>query len=524
MERFSPVAPKAPRAPGSKADAPERILAFARSFRETRMQILVAIGALSTFALYATVIYPIETYGRGGSPRIERPTTPTTTAAPLVDAGAAALLPAVDAGEDASDAGAAPAEPIFRVADLKKDPTVTVVEGTVGKRPLLTALAAAGILHPDTRRILKAFDGVHDLDHARPKDTFVFAKEKQGGKLVAFEYATSVSDVWQAREAEGGVLEAKKLDLPVEQRRVALGLSVGSDLRESLVKAGLDDDMMGLLDDALEGRVELAEIHPGTRMRLLATEERVSGEFVRYSELDALEYVPADPHLEPVRVYRLPREGSHAFYDAKGQQPTRGGWRKPVPLARIASRFNPHRMHPVLHVVMPHNGVDFAAPPGTPVYAAAAGVVKTVGDLGPGGNTVLITHAATGLTSGYCHLSRFASGIHVGTKVDVRQLIGYVGATGRVTGPHLHFSIKRGDVFIDPLSLKLDGVRVVPPSEREPFDASRAKLDAELDAVALPPPPEGWSADAGPRAPQEEEKEENFDDLPAAGHAEAGAL
>jgi murein DD-endopeptidase MepM/ murein hydrolase activator NlpD len=157
-------------------------------------------------------------------------------------------------------------------------------------------------------------------------------------------------------------------------------------------------------------------------------------------------------------------------------------------LARVVSRFNPHRMHPVLHVVMPHNGVDLAAPAGAPVYATAAGVVTSAGFDGPCGNKVEIAHAH-GTSSVYCHLSRFAPGLRVGQHVEQRQLIAYVGQTGRVTGPHLHFGIRHGDTFVDPMTLRMDGMRVVPRTHRDQFDRLRADLDTELDSIALPTPP-----------------------------------
>jgi murein DD-endopeptidase MepM/ murein hydrolase activator NlpD len=193
-----------------------------------------------------------------------------------------------------------------------------------------------------------------------------------------------------------------------------------------------------------------------------------------------------------VRVYNAGGEDEHGpqhehrgWYDAKGRQPYRGGWHLPVPLTRIASRFNPHRMHPVLHIVMPHNGIDLAAPAGAPVYATAAGVVVSVGPAGPCGNMVEIEHPG-GITSVYCHLSRFASGLHAGQHVEGRQLIAYVGQTGRVTGPHLHFGIKKNGVFVDPMTLRLDSVRTISRGKREEFDHLRAELDAELDAIPLP--------------------------------------
>jgi murein DD-endopeptidase MepM/ murein hydrolase activator NlpD len=402
-----------------------------------------------------------------------------------------------------------PPPPVFRVASLAGETSLAFADGTMDHRPFLTALAAAGVTRTESYRVLRAIAPLHDLNHTSPADTFHLAKEKGSGRVVAFEYVTSPVDVFQARD-QGGTLDAKKLDLHIDAARVATAVTVGADLHASLKKAGFEDDMLQRLDDALDGHAELSDVHPGSRLRILATEERLAGVFLRYAALDALEYTGATRGATTLRLYRFPpldkdklpvavttsttsgAQGAHAthsgsYYDAKGQEPYHGGWRIPVPGARIASRFNPHRMHPTLHVVMPHNGVDFAAPTGTPIYAAASGIVKTAGDSGPCGNMVQIEHNA-GIISSYCHMSRFASGMHVGEHVDTRQLIGYVGQTGRATGPHCHFAIKRNGVFIDPLAMKLDGVRVVPPSQRDEFEALRGVLDKALDAIVMDPP------------------------------------
>ncbi len=413
------------------------------------------------------------------------PPPPVEVAAPAlvlggVDADAAL---AGDGGALVGDAAPAPIRPVWRVAEMKGDPSVDLVEGIIGKRPFSTALIVTGIARAEMQRIVKAFQDVRSFDRVGPKDTFVVAKEKKTGHVVAFELATSPGDVWQAREPSPGVLEGKKLELVVERVRVAVGVVVEGDLRASVVKAGLDDDLLDQLDDALEGHAELADLRPGARLRVVATEERVQGKFARYVEIDAVEYTPAGG-APPVRVYHQGTGKAPGFYDAKAQRPFRGGWRTPVPLARISSRYNPRRMHPVLHVVMPHNGIDFAASPGTPVYSSAAGSVSSVGDGGPCGNMVQIKHAS-GLTTAYCHLQRFAPGLHPGLHVEQRQLVGFVGQTGRATGPHLHFAVKRGDIFMDPLGLKLDGVRVLPPEDREDFTKTRVELDGVLDAIGI---------------------------------------
>ena len=140
------------------------------------------------------------------------------------------------------------------------------------------------------------------------------------------------------------------------------------------------------------------------------------------------------------------------------------------------------------------------------VYATAAGTVVSVGNDGPCGNKVEISHPG-GISSVYCHLSRFAAGLHVGQHVEGRQLIAYVGQTGRVTGPHLHFGIKRNGQFIDPMTLRLDGVRVVPRGRRDEFERLRTDLDAELDAIALPAPPS-----TGERPPESTEGETYYEE------------
>ena len=428
-----------------------------------------------------------------------------SAAAPLEGPGDAGDA-AVDAADAAPQAAPPPPHlpPIWRVSALAKDPTVDMADGAVGHRTLLGALAALGLSQRESYRLIRAFNAVHHFEKCNPKDAITVAKEKRTGDLLGFEYAESPTEVWQARRNDAGDLEAKKLDLHVERARVAVGVAVGSDLRASIVQAGLDDDMLKMLDDALDGHAELSDVRPGARLRILAMEDRIDGAFVDYAQLDAVEYTPSNTTSGPLRVYfygheppaKQAKHGAQPagyYYDAKGRQPSHGGWRSPVPFSRIASRFNPRRMHPTLHVIMPHNGVDFAAPPGTPVYSTASGTVKSVGDGGPCGNMVRVEHTG-GLVSAYCHLSRFAAGLRAGQHVDARQLVGYVGATGRVTGPHLHFAVKRGDIFIDPLALKLDGVRVVPLADRAEFERMRAELDIALDGINLPAPVTG---DAG---------------------------
>jgi len=459
-----------------------------------RVALALAGGAA---ALLGAVLAPLAAQKTAGSAPV-----PEVSAATLA-ASVAALEGVVDAGGpemqlEALANALPPPEPIWRIAQLGSDSNISVVELIIGHRPLLAALAAAHVSHTEAQRLTKSLAAVRNIERLGPKDGLSIALDKTTQRLVAYEFATSPSDVWQAREealSDGTTkLEARKLDLLTQRVRVGKAVLVGADLRGSFAEAGLTpvEEFLAMLDDALDGHAELSDIRSGARLRLVATQEELDGAFVRWASLDAVEYLPANPNAAPVRVYSFgDGEGAgdskkrHGWYDSKARQPFHGGWRSPVPLARIASRFNPHRMHPVLHVIMPHNGVDFAAPMGAPVYATAAGVVTSVGSDGPCGRKVEISHPA-GITSVYCHLSRYAAGLRAGEHVEQRQLVGYVGQTGRVTGPHLHFGIRRNGVFVDPMTLRLDGVRVVPRALRDEFERQRTALDKELDNIPLP--------------------------------------
>jgi hypothetical protein len=405
------------------------------------------------------------------------------------DPGAAASAAASPGEAPAQEAKPRP-PPAWRVVSLKADPSIEVTEGLFGKRTLAAALG--GVTSSERARLVAAFEGVRKIERPREKDAFVLAKDRAKGTISGFEYIASPVDVWQVKADEAGKLEAKKLELYTEQKRSAAAIVVNADLEKAIEKAGLRKELIEMIDDAVEGHVDPGTIRPGVRMRVAATEDWVEGTFTEV-RLDGLELVPRSG--APIRVYFYERgsdvEGSArraplpGFYDAKGKQPYRGAFRSPIPLARVTSRFNPKRMHPVLKQIMPHQGVDFAGSTGTPVFASAPGTVLVAGNGGACGNMVEIAHEG-GLATVYCHLSRFAPGLHAGQKVEGRQMIGAVGQTGRVTGPHLHFGVKKNGMFIDPLALKLDGVRVLPPADRDAFARKRADVDSRIDGVALP--------------------------------------
>lgn len=357
-----------------------------------------------------------------------------------------------------------------------------LIRGTIGSNPFLRAIQEAGLDKSQAYRVFGALKEHKNLDRCRPKDEFIALLDRTDSRVVAFEYVVSKEEVYQARENGEGKLVGKQLDMQVEKHQVQGSLVVLGSFAQAATAAGLQPSIGTVVNRALEGHTSVSQFKPGDRLRIVAQEVTVLGEFQRYAGIEALEYVPVDG--SPIRIYYHPAK--KRYYDAKGRAPGEGGWRRPVRNAPITSKYNPQRLHPILKKRMPHNGTDFGAPTGTPVYAASYGKVTKLGNYGANGNFIAIEHP-NGYETGYSHLSRFEQGLKVGDQVKRAQAIGYVGSTGRSTGPHLHFSAKKNGVFIDPETLNLDALTVLPSNERAAFSAIREKYDALLESVALAP-------------------------------------
>jgi murein DD-endopeptidase MepM/ murein hydrolase activator NlpD len=199
------------------------------------------------------------------------------------------------------------------------------------------------------------------------------------------------------------------------------------------------------------------------------------------------------------KTYKLIRfadpQGQVEYYTPEGYSLRDGLSRQPLNFTYISSYFSSNRLDPVLHYHHPHEGVDFAAPIGTPVQAAGDGVLADMGYKGGYGRMVVIHHD-TKYTTRYAHLSKFASDINVGQTVKRGQIIGYVGQSGFATGPHLHYEIRVNDVAANPLTVALPGVSI-PAAHRSQFLAQSKVLLAQLNSKQ-----QIWLAERKPTVPQ----------------------
>ncbi len=174
-------------------------------------------------------------------------------------------------------------------------------------------------------------------------------------------------------------------------------------------------------------------------------------------------------------LYYFEKKGSEGHYDRNGKSVKKALMKTPINGARLSSSFG-MRKHPIDGFNKMHRGTDFAAPMGTPIMASGDGVIKKAGWCGGGGNCVVIKHNSTYQTV-YAHMSKFAKGIRSGVRVKQGQTIGYVGSTGKSTGPHLHYEVIVNGKKINSQTLKLPSGKILKGEERKIFETKKIKLD-----------------------------------------------
>ena len=173
------------------------------------------------------------------------------------------------------------------------------------------------------------------------------------------------------------------------------------------------------------------------------------------------------------------------YFNENGENVKKAFLRAPLDFAYISSHFNPNRMHPILHKIKAHNGVDYAAKRNTPVKASGDGVISFMGRQSGYGRTVEIKHGGN-IKTLYAHLERFNTKLKVGSKVKQGEIIAFVGDSGKATGPHLHFEFWQGEIRSDPVKVKLPSAKSVNNAQRNEFEDLLALNLNKLNEYNLP--------------------------------------
>jgi murein DD-endopeptidase MepM/ murein hydrolase activator NlpD len=316
---------------------------------------------------------------------------------------------------------------------------------------LAKILGAQGVAPADQRPWFVALGTAYDLRRLRAGRGLTLQLDRATRRLLSVRYEVDDRTLLVA-ELKGDRVVAEQRSLPyfVEVKGIAVHIQDG--FKADTARAGLPPAVVVQLADIFAWERDLeAGLEPGDEFRVLYENLWETGAEQPYpGKILGAELVTGGGST--VALLFENEHGIGGYYRPDGTPVTRSLLRYPVEFTEITSGYSLSRFHPILHRRRPHRGVDFAAPQGTPVRAAADGRVIESDWEGGLGRTVRIGHAGS-LRSTYGHLSRIAPGIRPGKRVERGQVIGYVGATGLATGPHLHYEIEVNGQHVDPLKV-----------------------------------------------------------------------
>lgn len=310
-----------------------------------------------------------------------------------------------------------------------------------------------------------------------PGDSLVMMVSPEGG-LHSFSLLSRKKQ-WFNVTFDSSRIRAEAAEVPVTSTlRVARG-TLESSLAEALYAMGIGDAIVCRFTDIFAWDINFfIDPRPGDQFTIIFEERFASGRHAGFGEILAARYTTKDRVFYALGM--TDSTGRFSYFDLEGKSVQKFFLKAPLRFSRISSGFSYRRKHPILGIVRPHLGIDYAAPTGTPVYAAADGKVIFAGRKGGYGKLVHIAHGGAYETM-YGHLHGFARGIGKGKRVRQGDFIGTVGSTGLSTGPHLDYRMKKGKVFVNPRTVSVPAGEVVAETLRSHFDAQKAEYLSIID-------------------------------------------
>jgi murein DD-endopeptidase MepM/ murein hydrolase activator NlpD len=357
--------------------------------------------------------------------------------------------------------------------------SLNVVTGKLGRGGNLgSTLGRHGVPALQVQEITRALRGLLDVRSVQPDDFYALIRDEQGAVL-SFELQRGRQKVYRLERAEDGSLQASEEVLPLERRVTQVGGVVDRSLFASVLALGEGAELVQAFSDIFAYEFDFStQTRPGDEFRIVFEKHYDRNGFVGYGNVLAAQYRTPERELVGLRFEDEHSSGA-AYYTPDGKSLRKAFLKAPVNYTRISSGFSYARLHPIFKQRRKHEGIDYAAPTGTPVWSIGDGVVVFQGWSGGFGRLVKVKHA-NGYVSYYGHLSRFSKGLRVGSRVTQKQVVGYVGMTGWATGPHLDFRLERGGRFVNPLNVSFPHGEPIRTEDRERFQNVRDELLAEL--------------------------------------------
>ena len=260
-------------------------------------------------------------------------------------------------------------------------------------------------------------------------------------------------------------------------------VTINNSLWYDTQKAGCTPLLAIKLSDIYAWTIDFFGLQKGDSYKVVYETEECDGQVMEVGRVLYASFIHAGKEYQAY-YFDEGAAGGNKYWNEKGEGSRKAFLKAPLKFSRISSGFSYARRHPVTRRVQPHTGVDYAAPKGTPVVSIGDGVVTKVGYAGAGGNTVHIQHTKNYRTA-YLHLSRYGKGIRPGVKVSQGQVIGYVGSTGRSTGPHLDFRIWENNKPINPLKMVTPPADPIAKKNMPAFEAAKARAFEIRDSLQV---------------------------------------
>jgi len=323
---------------------------------------------------------------------------------------------------------------------------------------------------------IRALQGARELlDRLNTGEVLVLSHRDDA--LVGLERRVSLTEkIFITRQQDG--FRVDHVPLAVERQRALTHGVIDSSLFEDAGKAGLSDATVLELSRIFGWDIDFVQdLRDGDAFTVYYERLYQDGRYAADGDILAARFVNQGRTYEAVRYTAA--DGSSRYYTPAGRSMQKAFLRAPLDFRRVSSGFSLARFHPILNRIRAHQGVDYAAPIGTPVRASGAGRVRFRGWKGGYGNELELDHGA-GIVTVYGHLSRFAPGLAVGQHVEQGQVIAFVGMTGLATGPHLHYEYRLNGVYQDPQKVKLPDATPIDPALLADFQHQSAPLLAAL--------------------------------------------
>ena len=357
--------------------------------------------------------------------------------------------------------------------------SLSVREGKVKNGQFFsTLLGSLGMSAQEAYNLTQSCDSVFDVKTLRVGQAYraYYAESESVPQYLVYDRDKASSIVFSCRPPYDAWVYHKPVTIEQKYADVTISSSLWVDMRAADVSPLLIVD----LSDIYAWTVDFFALQKGDRFRVLYEEKICDGEVIA---VDTVRYAifSHDGEDFPMVMYNQ-GDGGNVWWNEKGESMRKAFLKAPLNYSRISSGFSHARRHPVTRKVQPHTGVDYAAPAGTPVMTIGDGVVTSVKYEGAGGNTVRIKHNSVYSTA-YLHLSKYAKGLKAGQRVRQGEVIGYVGSTGRSTGPHLDFRVWKNGTPINPLKMESPPAEPIREESRQAFDQAHRMYKAQIDTI-----------------------------------------